>query len=389
MSFSLAGVFGLNIYCLSLSEITLSEESLIVLFNTLPRRCIVLLEDIDSAGISRPKPPGKDEDDKKSNSKDTNANKDVSQPKTIVMGAPAQPKRLENAITISGLLNAIDGVASAEGRVLIMTTNYPDKLDDALVRPGRVDMKIGFDLASKQQIRELFLRMYSADTADSKRKPQTIEEIIPNVELGSGLRGGDSDEQGAVSETKHSRPPSRSSNKEQGSRFDSPAKEPIRLTSKANSTLEKLADGFAEQLPGGTFSPAEIQGYLLTRKKGPRKAVAEIAGWRDEILAKKNSKKREAEQNAQAQQGGASKKTAVVGSTTADAVVATVPAPVSDAIIAANKDEEKVQEKPDLPVPIPKQADDSDDSVVDDDEVLVRPGSANSSASSSNESDGA
>ncbi len=44
-----------------------------------------------------------------------------------------------NALTFSGFLNAIDGVRSQEGRIIIMTTNYKEKLDPALLRPGRVD----------------------------------------------------------------------------------------------------------------------------------------------------------------------------------------------------------------------------------------------------------
>ena len=61
LSFALAGVFGLDIYCLSLSEATLTEEDLITLFNSLPRRCVVLLEDIDSAGVLRKKSDGEEE----------------------------------------------------------------------------------------------------------------------------------------------------------------------------------------------------------------------------------------------------------------------------------------------------------------------------------------
>lgn len=46
-----------------------------------------------------------------------------------------------NRVTFSGLLNCLDGVASTEARILFMTTNYLDRLDPALVRPGRVDVK--------------------------------------------------------------------------------------------------------------------------------------------------------------------------------------------------------------------------------------------------------
>jgi SpoVK/Ycf46/Vps4 family AAA+-type ATPase len=57
-------------------------------------------------------------------------------------------------------LNAIDGVASAEGRIFIMTTNHVDKLDPALVRPGRADVKILLDNASAEQARRLFEQFF-------------------------------------------------------------------------------------------------------------------------------------------------------------------------------------------------------------------------------------
>lgn len=54
LSFALAGVFGLDIHVISLLEPTLTEEDLSSLFSSLPRRCVVLLEDIDTAGLRRP-----------------------------------------------------------------------------------------------------------------------------------------------------------------------------------------------------------------------------------------------------------------------------------------------------------------------------------------------
>ena len=65
-----------------------------------------------------------------------------------------------SGLTFSGLLNAIDGVAAQEGKVLFMTTNHADRLDPALVRPGRVDVQTQFGLASKHATRRLFLRFY-------------------------------------------------------------------------------------------------------------------------------------------------------------------------------------------------------------------------------------
>jgi chaperone BCS1 len=55
-------------------------------------------------------------------------------------------------VTMSGLLNALDGVASSEERVLFMTTNFLDRLDPALVRPGRVDVKQYFGNSTPRMI---------------------------------------------------------------------------------------------------------------------------------------------------------------------------------------------------------------------------------------------
>lgn len=41
-----------------------------------------------------------------------------------------------------GLLNVLDGVVDTPGRIVVMTTNVIDVLDDALIRPGRIDKKI-------------------------------------------------------------------------------------------------------------------------------------------------------------------------------------------------------------------------------------------------------
>ena len=61
---------------------------------------------------------------------------------------------------MAGLLNAIDGVAAQEGRMLFMTTNFIERLDAALIRPGRVDMRLEFTQASEDQITAFFIGFY-------------------------------------------------------------------------------------------------------------------------------------------------------------------------------------------------------------------------------------
>ncbi len=63
-------------------------------------------------------------------------------------------------VTLSGLLNTLDGVASTEARIVFMTTNYIDRLDPALIRPGRVDYKALIGYASKHQLQQMFIRFY-------------------------------------------------------------------------------------------------------------------------------------------------------------------------------------------------------------------------------------
>lgn len=48
-------------------------------------------------------------------------------------------KPIKDKLNLSGLLNAIDGIIDSPGRIIIMTTNHPEKLDEALIRPGRID----------------------------------------------------------------------------------------------------------------------------------------------------------------------------------------------------------------------------------------------------------
>merc|ERR1719277_784165 len=67
--------------------------------------------------------------------------------KSTDMGAKTSPfgpasDSKHDKLNLSGLLNVLDGVVDTPERILIMTTNHPEQLDPALIRPGRVDKKI-------------------------------------------------------------------------------------------------------------------------------------------------------------------------------------------------------------------------------------------------------
>ncbi|HBM13442.1 MAG TPA: hypothetical protein DD390_12165, partial [Rhodospirillaceae bacterium] len=74
-----------------------------------------------------------------------------------------------SSISFSGLLNAIDGPASQEGRMLFMTTNHPDRLDPALIRPGRVDMQAELGLCGPEELRRLYLNIFPGDEDGANR----------------------------------------------------------------------------------------------------------------------------------------------------------------------------------------------------------------------------
>jgi hypothetical protein len=63
-------------------------------------------------------------------------------------------------LTLSFLLNLLDGVLETPGRILVITTNYPDRLDPALIRPGRIDVRIDFGKAGRAMILEMVNHFY-------------------------------------------------------------------------------------------------------------------------------------------------------------------------------------------------------------------------------------
>lgn len=251
LSFAVAGKFGLKIYVLSLASKSLTEEGLAVLFEALPRRCVVLLEDVDTVGIARVQ--------KKEETKVESADQ-----KTTATATTKEEESSKKGVSFSGLLNAIDGVASHEGRVLILTTNHPEKLDPALIRPGRVDMKIEFTLAENDAIGGLFERMFE----DYSTPPSYSSSL-------STLSSSDI-------KTPPSPPPSEPESDGKGDDI---------MASLAKQKLKKMTVEFVKLVPELTFSPAEIQGYLLQHKNRPERALERTGPWvKDRLEARATGK---------------------------------------------------------------------------------------------------
>jgi hypothetical protein len=85
-------------------------------------------------------------------------------------------------ISLSFLLNLLDGVLETPGRLLVITSNYPEKLDRALVRPGRIDVKIQFDYAKRRLIQEMIQNFYTI-AVDMTEIPESIEGKLTPAEV--------------------------------------------------------------------------------------------------------------------------------------------------------------------------------------------------------------
>lgn len=142
---AIASALKMDIAILSLANSTLDDDELCQLLSNCPANSVVLIEDIDCVFVERTATEDK-----------------------------------QNKLTFSGLLNAIDGVAAGEGRILFATTNHIERLDPALIRPGRIDRKEVIGNADRSQLRRLFVRFFG------DRDPSMADyfaETLPDAEI--------------------------------------------------------------------------------------------------------------------------------------------------------------------------------------------------------------
>ncbi|KAK4116907.1 hypothetical protein N656DRAFT_765776 [Canariomyces notabilis] len=152
---ALAGELDYSVAMINLSEVGMTDDLLAQLLTQLPEKSILLLEDVDAALVNRRQ---RDPD-----------------------GYSGR------TVTASGLLNALDGLAAGEDRIAFLTTNHIDRLDPALIRPGRVDMMVRIGEATRYQAAEMWDRYYGdidEDHSGRERFLNRLEEL--------GLFGGDS-----------------------------------------------------------------------------------------------------------------------------------------------------------------------------------------------------
>jgi chaperone BCS1 len=263
---SLAGELGLNIYIITLSKDGLDDNSLNSLIASLPEHCIAIMEDIDAAfthGLTRDRtgaelkdPRNRDRQRRGRHSSEDDSDDCQEQGRGR---SPSKAKDTKDTrITLSGLLNALDGVSAQEGRLLFATTNRYHSLDPALIRPGRMDVHIEFRLASQYQAKELYKRFYF---------PAASEEVDDEASTDSGYGTptmDGSDPIGPDEPLKYS---------------GTLAAYPVRAPKLSKKKIEWLAEQFGARIPEREFSMASLQGYLMSYKTRPFQAVDDIERW--------------------------------------------------------------------------------------------------------------
>jgi chaperone BCS1 len=90
----------------------------------------------------------------------------------------------KDTLDLSFLLNLLDGTLEANGRILIITTNFPERIDKALIRPGRIDMIVHFQKCSLEVVNEMVTSFYDKEVAltdttlDGKWTPAEVNQIL-------------------------------------------------------------------------------------------------------------------------------------------------------------------------------------------------------------------
>ncbi|KAJ7483975.1 P-loop containing nucleoside triphosphate hydrolase protein [Mycena galericulata] len=250
--YALAGTLNLEIYSLSLASNFVDDGFLQRAVSSIPKHGLLLIEDIDCAFPARD-----DEEDE-----------DGGGAASMFLSAqniPRPRKARRSAVTLSGLLNVIDGVGSEEGKLFFATTNYIDRLDAALLRPGRIDRKVEYGLATAPQAHALFLRFfpparfpdYAAPLADDDPLLLEVLEFTTN----------DGEE-----------------------------------TEKPTTRIALLAATFAAGVPAGEFSAAELQGFLQGHKTRPTEAAVGARAWAESVrVERREAERRKEERKAKAQ----------------------------------------------------------------------------------------
>merc|ERR1711988_1743434 len=94
---------------------------------------------------------------------------------------PTMPLSKKDKLNLSGLLNVLDGVVDTPERILIMTTNHPERLDPALIRPGRIDKKILLGYMKAEHVCKM-LEHYFQTTLSTEQVARVVDAIDGSID---------------------------------------------------------------------------------------------------------------------------------------------------------------------------------------------------------------
>jgi chaperone BCS1 len=160
----LAGALGIPVILIPMGSPNMDDDKFKSSLGKAPQRSIVLMEDIDCAFQV------------------------VNKPENGMFGMRGQ------GITLSGFLNAIDGVSAQQGRMLFFTTNHKETLlESAMIRPGRIDMEFFMGNATKEGAGELFDRFFSLTTESNEiiaeSRTAFLDLVEPHAHSYAALQG--------------------------------------------------------------------------------------------------------------------------------------------------------------------------------------------------------
>ncbi|KAF9559755.1 hypothetical protein EC968_006480 [Mortierella alpina] len=211
---ALAGHLRMSVCIVNLGISGLNDQQLDQLLNNAPRNSILLMEDVDAALVKR---------------------------------KAGRIQEGSNNVTLSGILNALDGITAQEGSVVFMTTNHIRKLAPALIRPGRCDRKMLFDYADEHQVRGMFLKFF---LGRSSTGPTTNNTPLPKGMF--ALTKADSKEQARKDE------------------YD--------------VMIHKVADKMCQAITHkDAVTTAQLQGFFMLHRDSPETIVDEVPGFLEEL----------------------------------------------------------------------------------------------------------
>jgi len=167
----------LPIFQMSLNMEGMTDSVFLKLMDKVPARSIILFEDIDAAktSVDRKTLGGDTQGTQVKSASKRGGGLNVSDfannpddsglaPSSLQnsrSGVGANSEKQEPRVNLDTLLNALDGLNAQENRVVFMTTNHKERLDAALIRPGRIDKQVEFCYVTPEQAARYFVRFYS------------------------------------------------------------------------------------------------------------------------------------------------------------------------------------------------------------------------------------